>query len=230
MNTVQPVVIDEVKTGLDLIAQHPDVLEIEWFETQKQKLTRLPGPVGFRAEIAAQKEWQQGDALYSNGQLTAAITIKTCLTICFPVKNDREAADFCYFIGNQHLPVFLVSGQQFAVPYDGRLYEQLSTRYGGRIELKDSQLLSTQSLRHLAKIKHMNIKNSLITCLFAVILLLQSCQKTKDSVYTASSDQQVTATDSRGKAITLPHEAMRIVVLYNALVDDVYMLQAGKKL
>lgn len=72
----------------------------------------------------------------------------------------------------------------------------------------------------------MNIKNSLITCLFAVILLLQSCQKTKDSVYTASSDQQVTATDSRGKAITLPHEAMRIVVLYNALVDDVYMLQA----
>ncbi|GAE63381.1 iron complex transport system substrate-binding protein [Chryseobacterium indologenes] len=76
----------------------------------------------------------------------------------------------------------------------------------------------------------MNIKNSLITSLFAVILLLQSCQKTKDSVYTASSDQQVTATDSRGKAITLPHEAIRIVVLYNALVDDVYMLQAGKKI
>ncbi len=154
MNTVQPVVIDEVKTGLDLIAQHPDVLEIEWFETQKQKLTRATrSGLVLELRLPLKKEWQQGDALYSNGQLTAAITIKTCLTICFPVKNDREAADFCYFIGNQHLPVFLVSGQQFVVPYDGRLYEQLSTRYGGRIELTDSQLLSTQSLRHLAKNK-----------------------------------------------------------------------------
>jgi urease accessory protein len=154
MNTIQPVVIDEVKKGEITNDYCPDVLELEWFETQKQKLTR-PTTSGLVLELRLphKKEWQHGDALYYNGQLTAVIAIKTCLVICFPAKDDQEAADFCYFIGNQHLPVFLISKQQFAVPYDGRLYEQLSSRYGGRIELTDTQLLSTQSLRHLAKNK-----------------------------------------------------------------------------
>lgn len=152
MNTTQPVVIDEVKTGMSLNNSHADVLEIEWFENKKQKLTRTTqaGTV-LEMRLGNLKEWQQGDGLYSNGKLIALISIKTCLTICFPAKDDTEAADFCYFIGNQHLPVFLASNQQFAVPYDGRLYEQLSYRYGDRIELTDTQLLSTQSLRYLAK-------------------------------------------------------------------------------
>lgn len=152
MNTVQPVVIDEVKTGIEPNAQHPDILELEWFENKKQKLTRTTrsGKV-VELRLGNLKEWQQGDELYSNGQLMAVIAFKTCLTISFPAENDAEAADFCYFIGNQHLPVFLTSHQQFAVPYDGRLYEQLSFRYGARIELTDAQLLSHQSLRYLAK-------------------------------------------------------------------------------
>ncbi|WP_294328848.1 urease accessory protein UreE [uncultured Chryseobacterium sp.] len=152
MNTLQPVVIDEVKTGIDLNGQHSDILELEWFENKKQKLTRTTrSGVVLEMKLGNIKEWQQGDRLYSNGQLIATIDIKTCLTISFPVENNAEAADFCYFIGNQHLPVFLTSHQQFTVPYDGRLYEQLSFRYGPRIQLTDAQLLSTQSLRYLAK-------------------------------------------------------------------------------
>ncbi|MGE8555384.1 MAG: urease accessory protein UreE [Chryseobacterium jejuense] len=152
MNTVQPVVIDEVQTGIDLYSENSDVLELEWFENKKQKLTRTTrSGMVLELRLGNLKEWQHGDALYNNGKLVAIIAIKTCLTICFPAENDSEAADFCYFIGNQHLPVFLISLQQFAVPYDGRLYEQLSFRYGTRIQLKDAQLLSTQSLRYLAK-------------------------------------------------------------------------------
>lgn len=152
MNTLQPVVIDEVRAGLHLNRPHPDILELEWFENKKQKLTRTTrsGKV-LELRLGNVKEWQQGDELYSNGQLIAVISIKTCLTISFPAENDAEAADFCYFIGNQHLPVFLTSNQQFAVPYDGRLYEQLLLKYGARIQLTDAQLLSTQSLRYLAK-------------------------------------------------------------------------------
>ncbi len=152
MNTVQPVVIDEIKTEIDLKGQCSDVLELEWFENKKQKLTRTTrSGIVLELRLGNSKEWQQGDGLYHNGQLIATINIKTCLTISFPTKNDAEAADFCYFIGNQHLPVFMISNQQFAVPYDGRLYEQLSLRYGHRIELIDAQLLSHQSLRYLAK-------------------------------------------------------------------------------
>lgn len=152
MNTVQPVVIDEVKAKIDLNGQNFDLLELEWFENKKQKLTRTTrsGKV-LELRLGNLKEWQHGNGLYSNGQLMATIAIKSCLTICFSTDNDSEAADFCYFIGNQHLPVFLTSPQQFTVPYDGRLYEQLSFRYGTRIQLTDAQLLSNQSLRYLAK-------------------------------------------------------------------------------
>lgn len=77
----------------------------------------------------------------------------------------------------------------------------------------------------------MKIKTFFITAFSAILLILQSCNNSKKSdSKEASANTEVTATDSRGKRITLPHEAMRIVVLYNALVDDVYMLQAGEKI
>ncbi|SHG89124.1 ABC transporter substrate-binding protein [Chryseobacterium vrystaatense] len=77
----------------------------------------------------------------------------------------------------------------------------------------------------------MKFKNLLITSLCAVLIILQSCNNpTASGSKGTSSNKQITATDSRGKIISLPHEAMRIVVLYNALVDDVYMLQAGDKI
>lgn len=152
MSTVQPLGIDEIKTGIPLNDLNPDVLELEWFENKKQKLTRATrSGLILELRLGNKKEWQQGDGLYRNGQLIAMIDFKPCLTISFSAENDAEAADFCYFIGNQHLPVFMISNQQFAVPYDGRLYEQLSCRYGSRIELIDAQLLSQQSLRYLSK-------------------------------------------------------------------------------
>lgn len=77
----------------------------------------------------------------------------------------------------------------------------------------------------------MKFKNLLITAFSAIIIVLQSCNNPKNSNNKeTSSEEMVTATDSRGKTITLPHEAKRVVVLYNALVDDVYMLQAGEKI
>ncbi|PWN62764.1 ABC transporter substrate-binding protein [Chryseobacterium viscerum] len=77
----------------------------------------------------------------------------------------------------------------------------------------------------------MKIKSFLITSLSALLILLQSCNPPKDPDHKGDvSHTQVTATDSRGKTITLPHEAVRVVILYNALVDDVYMLQAGDKI
>ncbi|MGH1516521.1 urease accessory protein UreE [Chryseobacterium sp. JK1] len=152
METIQPIVIDEVKSRENLNDSHPDILELEWFENKKQKLTRITrsGTV-LELRLGNLKEWQQGDRLYSHEQQVATIYFKTCLTICFVPQNDTEAADFCYFIGNQHLPVFVISDQHFAVPYDGRLYEQLSVKYGPRLELKDAQLLSAQSLRYLTQ-------------------------------------------------------------------------------
>ncbi|MCS4304182.1 ABC transporter substrate-binding protein [Chryseobacterium sp. BIGb0232] len=77
----------------------------------------------------------------------------------------------------------------------------------------------------------MKIKSLYITGFTALLLALQSCNNPQNSnTKETSANAEVSATDSRGKKITLPHEAMRIVVLYNALVDDVYMLQASEKI
>ncbi|MBV8327774.1 ABC transporter substrate-binding protein [Chryseobacterium sp.] len=77
----------------------------------------------------------------------------------------------------------------------------------------------------------MKIKNLIITPFSVLILFLQSCNNPqKNNNRETSSHTDISATDSRGKMISLPHEARRIVVLYNALVDDVYMLQAGEKI
>ena len=149
---MQPVVIDKVCSKEILNEGGPDVLEIEWFENKKQKLTRATNNgVVIELRLGNRKEWQHGNGLYCEGKLIAVIAVKTCLTICFQAKNTKDAADFCYFIGNQHLPVFWIQEQQFAVPYDGRLYEQLTTRYNHQINLTDARLFSSQSLRWLAK-------------------------------------------------------------------------------
>lgn len=77
----------------------------------------------------------------------------------------------------------------------------------------------------------MKIKSLFIISCSALLLALQSCNNPKNSsTKEHSANAEVSVTDSRGKKIILPHEAMRVVVLYNALVDDVYMLQAGEKI
>ena len=77
----------------------------------------------------------------------------------------------------------------------------------------------------------MKIKNLFIISFAAFLLLLQSCNKSKNiQSKNTGTQSEVSATDSRGKTISLPHEAVRVVVLYNSLVDDVYMLQAGGKI
>lgn len=66
--------------------------------------------------------------------------------------------------------------------------------------------------------------------LFIVFGLLQSCKQNSTTSNVESTDTSVTAIDSRGKEVTLPKPATRIVALYEALVDDVYMLDAQANL
>ncbi|MDM1044659.1 ABC transporter substrate-binding protein [Myroides sp. 1354] len=66
--------------------------------------------------------------------------------------------------------------------------------------------------------------------LVCLLCFAQGCkQKTKLPVE-VSSDTAVSAIDSRGKEVKLPHAATRVVALYEALVDDIFMLDAQDKL
>ncbi|SHL87712.1 ABC transporter substrate-binding protein [Myroides odoratimimus] len=70
----------------------------------------------------------------------------------------------------------------------------------------------------------------LLTVLFSLVLL-QSCkQSTESTQSTEPTSTELVAIDSRGKEVRLSKPATRVVALYEALVDDVFMLDAQEKL
>ncbi len=141
-------IIDKVQPQQE-IQNNVDLFEIEWFETKKHlfKRTTKAG-----AELHLQKEmnteWQQADTLYCNGQLVAQISIKPTLVVRFVSTSAKEIADFCFYIGNRHLPLFVnKAAQVFYVPYDGNLYEQLIAKFKTNISLEKQQLFLTQLMK-----------------------------------------------------------------------------------
>lgn len=140
IDAVQPQ--DTRVTGVDL-------LEIEWFEIEKHLFKRSTlGEKVIHLERESNRDWQQGDALYSNGKLIAQLEIKPALAIQFTSTNGEEIADFSFYIGNRHLPVFIAKeGEHLLVPYDGNLYEQLLAKFPTQITLEKKQLLACMLLK-----------------------------------------------------------------------------------
>ncbi len=149
----EPVVIDEVAPVDDAVFAVSDVLELEWFETRKQRFTRATyGGAVLVLQLENQDEWYHGGGLFSDGELIAVLRIKECLTVQFSPLNLTEAADFCYYIGNRHLPVYLGNDKAtFIAPYDGKLFEQLDYRYPNRIRLLHDRLVSEKAVRNKMK-------------------------------------------------------------------------------
>ncbi len=149
----QPVVIDDLAPVTDTVFALSDVLELEWFETRKRRFTRatLAG-VALVLQLKDQNEWYHGEGLFFEGELIAVIRIKTCLTIQFTPLSITETADFCYYIGNRHLPVYLGKDKTtFIAPYDGKLFEQLEYRYPNRIRLLNDRLVAENTIRNEIK-------------------------------------------------------------------------------
>ncbi|WP_313577955.1 urease accessory protein UreE [Chishuiella sp.] len=141
----QLIVIDEVKTKVDQTQNDSDLLSIEWFEIRKQKITRKT-KTGLTLELRLQNrnEWQNGDRLLFENNEIATVYIKPALCIQFVAESMSDAADFCYFVGNRHLPIYTchTNQHQLLMPYDGRMYEQLSERFPTKINLIEEQLLN----------------------------------------------------------------------------------------
>ncbi|MNN77284.1 hypothetical protein D3C81_1937370 [compost metagenome] len=84
--------------------------------------------------------------------MIATIAIKPTLTICFNPVNKVQAADFSYYLGNRHLPLFMETDRaMYRVPYDGRLYEQLLVKFQSQVQLEDGILLSENLVKRLMK-------------------------------------------------------------------------------
>jgi len=155
-----PLVIDTVQPVLVEMLSEYDILEIEWFEIRKHFFTKETiGGRMLRCTLVSDKTWKNGQALLYQGTIIAVLRIKECLTIQFRPQTISETADFCYYVGNRHLPIYTNSDQSMLmVPYDGKLFEQLEHRYPNTIILENHQLLSEYDIREIQK----NKKNEIV--------------------------------------------------------------------
>lgn len=153
MMTRLPVPIDRIVSQLQSHTEPTDVVYIEWFEIHKRRLTRNTSSGHMiLMQLEQGKEWHHGDVLYSKGELQAVVLVKPTLTIRFNPTDLVQLADFSYFVGNRHLPIFQVDqGQSFRLPYDGRLYEQVVAKYGLSVQLEEALLLSENLIRQQLK-------------------------------------------------------------------------------
>ncbi|WP_306350676.1 urease accessory protein UreE [Flavobacterium sp. '19STA2R22 D10 B1'] len=148
---LEPIYIDKV--SLDdhnpMETLSPDILEIEWYETKKKQFTRITSQ-GHLLSLSKESnlEWGQGMRLYSNEKHIATISIKPYLGICFYSDSPSLIADFCYYIGNRHLPIYHSNNKGYAVPYDGNLYEQLVRKYENAITLEQTYFLAKNFIRY----------------------------------------------------------------------------------
>lgn len=151
----QAILIDKVE-GSDANIEEIDVFEIEWFETQKFLFKRnTRDGLLFHLQKEKGREWTHGDLLFANDKLLAQVQIKPVLTIEFMTFEPQEVADFCYYIGNRHLPLFVnPSSQYFVVPYDGNLYEQLVVKFSHKILLLEQQLLMNNIVKKVRSQKY----------------------------------------------------------------------------
>lgn len=148
MNPLEIIKIDAVISVEQSVCGSTDILELEWFETNK-RLIRRTSVQGFFLELEKQQrqKWNDGDSLWSNGSCIAVIRIKPCLAIKICTDDLQMLSDFCYYIGNRHLPVFIDSESNcLLVPYDGNLFDQLKAKFQNFILLEETQLLSENKL------------------------------------------------------------------------------------
>jgi urease accessory protein len=150
---VQPIHIDAVLPRGEFVRDPVAKIQLEWFEVHKKRLTRdTTDGQSVLLQLENGMEWGEGDGLFHTGQLIATVVIKPTLTIGFNPINTVQAADFSYYVGNRHLPLFMETDRQmYRVPYDGRLYEQLLAKFGAQIQLEEGVLLSENLVRQLIK-------------------------------------------------------------------------------
>lgn len=151
----QVIRIDTVKPLQD-VEFVDDTFQIEWFEVNKHLFNRATTKgVELSIEKEPSKQWSHGEVLFSKGVAIASIEIKKSLVICLPSVLKLDVADFCYYIGNRHLPIFVCShSQQLLVPYDGNLYEQLVAKFSTKITLSEERLFMSDMIKKVNNQKY----------------------------------------------------------------------------
>ncbi|WON95888.1 urease accessory protein UreE [Sphingobacterium sp. Lzh-3] len=127
---------DNVKLGRD-----SDILDLSYYEVNKrviQRKTRKGNTVRIQRDDST--ALHSGQCIYHEGDLFIQVNILPCLCVLLDSQSLSVVGEFCFDVGNRHLPVYLKADGRLAVSYDGRLYQALKEKYNGSIALENTVL------------------------------------------------------------------------------------------
>ncbi|EFK57625.1 urease accessory protein UreE [Sphingobacterium spiritivorum] len=131
-----------------------ELVYMEWYEVRKTLLERETSTGRMiRIQRESGEYLNEGQVVHLDDNYAVRLYIKPCDCIILHSKDAQMAGQFCFDVGNRHLPVFCLNEASFAVAYDGRLYSALSAKYTGHIELTSARLLPDQALHMFRKNK-----------------------------------------------------------------------------
>lgn len=118
-----------------------DLLELEWFETNKRILHKKThgGKEVVLKFLQENQQLTQGDILYKDESTIIVVDILECDVLIIHPKNMFEMASICYEIGNKHLPLFY-ENDELLIPFEQPIYKLL-TAQGYSIQIGKRKLL-----------------------------------------------------------------------------------------
>lgn len=132
-----------------ITGKEKDVLDIEWYETEKLLLRRSTRN---GKEVAIRKNnripLEDGDIIWMDDSSYICINIQPCECIVIRPANSYEMGVVCFEIGNRHIPI-CIEENRVSVAYEGALFTLLE-RGGFKPEIVEKKLL--KPLRLLSQV------------------------------------------------------------------------------
>lgn len=112
--------------SFDIGARVIDLLQLEWFETNK-KIMRRHTRDGLEIGWKGLPVLQDGDVLWADGHTVVVVSIQAAPAIVLKPLTMLDMATICYEIGNKHLPIFIVN-EEVLVPFEDPLFRWLAAK------------------------------------------------------------------------------------------------------
>lgn len=131
-----------------------DFLELEWYEVNKSVMKRRTrAGLDVQLERKEKEPLSDGCLLYMDSERSIRVSIRPCLCILLQSESIRTIGQFCYDVGNRHLPIFQFEAHGVAVSYDGRLYQALQHIYPQEVQLTELKLLPEHALKAFGNLR-----------------------------------------------------------------------------
>ncbi len=133
-------------------SKQQDFLPLQWYEVNRTFIKRTTEQgLNIQIERPPLHPIEEGEILFENLEVQVRAKILSCECIVLTTNDLYQIGSFCFDVGNQHLPIFMIDNKVI-VAYDGRLYQTLIGKYKNNITLESKVLKPTYAIRAFGNI------------------------------------------------------------------------------